>query len=89
VTSIDCTAYPTLKRMAPRNLAEAFTLPDEKIDWARDKTSPDPYLLALAVWLKFNELVANCAIYSTALDITGAPPNCYRRKLRGPSDCAR
>ena len=51
MTSIDRTAYPTFKRMAPRDLAEAFTPSDEEIDWARDKTSTDPHLLALAVWL--------------------------------------
>ncbi|WP_369125377.1 DUF4158 domain-containing protein [Catenulispora pinisilvae] len=37
--------------MAPSDLAEAFTLSNEEIDWARDKTSTDPHLLALAVWL--------------------------------------
>jgi hypothetical protein len=38
VTSIDRTAYPTFKRMAPRDLAEEFTLSDEEIEWAQDKT---------------------------------------------------
>jgi len=52
VTSIDRTAYPTFERMAPRDLAKAFTPSGEEIEWARDKTSTDAHLLALAVWLK-------------------------------------
>ena len=35
-----------------RELADSFTPSDEEIEWARDKTSTDPHLLALAVWLK-------------------------------------
>lgn len=52
MTSIDRTAYPTFKRMTSRDLAEAFTPSEEEIEWARDKTSTDGHLLALAVWLK-------------------------------------
>jgi Domain of unknown function (DUF4158) len=52
VTSIDRTAYPTFKRMAPPDLADAFTPSDDEIEWARDKTSADAHLLALTVWLK-------------------------------------
>jgi hypothetical protein len=50
VTSIDRTAYPTLKRMiTSRELAGSFTPSDEEIAWARDNTATDPHLLALAV----------------------------------------
>lgn len=52
MTSIDRTAYPTFKRMSSRDLTDAFTPSDDEIEWARDKTSTDPHLLALAVWLK-------------------------------------
>ena len=52
MTSIDRTAYPTFKRMTSRDLAEAFTPSEEEIEWARDKTSTDGHLLALAVWLE-------------------------------------
>jgi hypothetical protein len=52
VTSIDRTAYPTFKRMAPRDLADTFTPSEHEIEWARDKTSTDAHLLALTVWLK-------------------------------------
>ncbi|GAA0838202.1 hypothetical protein GCM10009525_47610 [Streptosporangium amethystogenes subsp. fukuiense] len=52
VTSIDRTAYPTFKRMASRDLADAFTPSDDEIEWARDKSSTDAHLLALMMWLK-------------------------------------
>jgi hypothetical protein len=53
LTSIDRTAYPRFKRtMSARDIADVFTPSAEEIEWARDKTTAAPNMLALMVWLK-------------------------------------
>ena len=53
MTSIDRTAYPRFKRtMLAREIADVFTPSAEEIEWARDKTTTAPSMLALVTWLK-------------------------------------
>ena len=53
MTSIDRTAYPRFKRtMLAREIADVFTPSAEEIEWARDKTTTEPNMLALMTWLK-------------------------------------
>ena len=53
MTSIDRTAYPRFKRtMSAREIADVFTPSAEEIEWARDKTTTAPSMLALVTWLK-------------------------------------
>ena len=53
MTSIDRTAYPRFKRtMSAREIADVFTPSAEEVEWARDKTTAAPNMLALVVWLK-------------------------------------
>lgn len=57
MTSMDRTAYPTFKRMASRDLTEAFTPFDDEVAWARERSSTDSHLLALVVWWKSLEAI--------------------------------
>ncbi|GAA4974066.1 Tn3 family transposase [Yinghuangia aomiensis] len=52
MTSIDRTAYPRFERMSVRDVVEVFTPTAEEVAWAREKTTTDAHLLALAAWLK-------------------------------------
>ncbi len=53
MTSIDRTAYPRFKRtMSAREIADVFTPSAEEIEWARDKTTTEPNMLALMTSLK-------------------------------------
>ena len=51
MTSIDRTAYPRFKRtMSAREIVDLFTPSAEEVEWARDKTTAAPNMLALVVW---------------------------------------
>jgi hypothetical protein len=53
LTSIDRTAYPRFKRtMSAREIVDVFTPSAGEVEWARDKTTAAPNMLALVVWLK-------------------------------------
>ena len=53
MTSIDRTAYPRFKRtMSAREIVDLFTPSAEEVEWARDKTTAAPNMLALVAWLK-------------------------------------
>ena len=53
MTSIDRTAYPRFKRtISAREIADVFTPSAEEIEWAWDKTTTEPNMLALMTWLK-------------------------------------
>src|ERR1019366_8593213 len=53
LTSIDRTAYPRFRRtMSAREIADVFTPSAEEVEWARDKTTAPPNMLALVACLK-------------------------------------
>ena len=80
MTSIDRTAYPQFKRtMSAREIVDVFTPSAEEVEWARDKTTAAPNMLALVAWLKSSQYLG----YFPGLDQVPEPVLAHIRGALG------